>query len=520
MSSSMKKRRVVGGGGSSGDNDIGGGVSVSEELKDIKSTMSAMLCMMKDMQGVMNSMQKDMNGMKKDITKLTKKCGGMEKSIKDIDETVDDVEETLDDMRKRQKYLKALLQNQKWEYSAPRPSEEYWNNLDDQEIDEDSPEEFLADIQKCTKEMRYGNGDGDIQIFIHAPGLLYNEELFPHWKEFANALRQYQYHQKCSHTGRITLLSLWGMELSDEVVDLLSRALESTYFEQFGLGGNRNFGEKVIKFALDYFENNDSCKRFTLHENPMNNMEDIKRLCKIVKEHPTITELSLCECSISLEMVKAIIKSGRKKLRAIDLGGNSISTGGDDTFISDFLANNKILRSLFIHDNQFNDDDALLIAGAMKYNTSLRVLDIGGNNVANIGWEALGKAVFDKTSLNSASDSNHTCTIGGNDLGSVNGNVKNQEVFYPVNIRQKKVYSILSARNRTLSNVDHFDDDMPVELLPNILTTIERYAKYHETNEEDDAPPRDSQDVKPLSVVFEILQRWDKSLAVFEALIS
>jgi len=525
MSSSIKKLRVVGGdsvAAADDNNNIGGGgASVSEELKDIKSTMSEMMHMMKDMHNEMKDMRKDMNGMKKDISKLTKKCDGMEKSTEDIDKKFDDVEETLDDMRKRQKYIKVLLKNQKWEYSVDRPSDEYWYSLDEEEDEDDVAESFLADIQNSTEKMRYGS-DGDIQIRAR---LLYNEELLPHWEEFSNAIEQYQYHQKCSHRGRKTF-SLYGVELSDPILDLLSRALQSTYFEQFALGFNLNFGGKV-KFALDYVDNNVNCKRFSLYDNPMNNIEDIKRLCEIVREHPSIKELILHGCKgedvNGYEMFKMIMTSGRNKLKMIMLDDNSISTGGD-SFISDFLSNNKKLKILSITDNQFDDNDAVAIASALKHNTTLSVLNLTNNNLTSAGWKALSKALFDKTSLYSAADSNHTCSIdfpsdnaAFADVLEINGGT---DWLEPILVRQKKIYSILSARNRSLSNIDHFDDDMPVELLPNILTTIERYAKYHETNEEDDAPLQDSQDVKPLSIVFEILQRWDKSLAVFEALSS
>ena len=42
-----------------------------------------------------------------------------------------------------------------------------------------------------------------------------------------------------------------------------------------------------------------------------------------------------------------------------------------------------------------------------------------------------------------------------------------------------------------------------------------------DTDEDKEAtPPQDIRDVKPVSIMFEILQRWDKSLAVFESLSS
>ena len=55
------------------------------------------------------------------------------------------------------------------------------------------------------------------------------------------------------------------------------------------------------------------------------------------------------------------------------------------------------------------------------------------------------------------------------------------------------------------------------ELLPDMLVSIQKYANYHVPV---DAPDQADNDVTPVSIVFEILQRWDKSLATFEALSS
>jgi len=393
----------------------------------------------------------------------------------------------------------------------------HWDNLDDDEVN--NAHKFLTEIKKCTEKLRYGTSDGDIflsllYLDIELP-FPYSEELLPHWKEFAKALKQYQ---SCLNGEEDTVLAIWGIELPDVVVDLLSKSLGSTFFEQFALYDN-NFGDEGIKFALDYLENNVDCVRFSLRGNPMNNIEDVKRLCEVVKRHPSVDTLELLQCKgediDGYEMLKMIMKAGRKNLSVIDMSNNDISTGGD-TFLPDFLAKNpKKLNFLELSKNQLDDNDAVAIASALKHNTKLEILELEDNNFTSAGWEALGKAVFDKTSLNSAADSNHTCIIGGNDIGKLNDSC-------PVRLRQKKVYSVLSERNRSLSNVDHFNDDMSVELLPHMLTTIERYANYHETDEEDDgdAPLQDTQDVNPLSIVFEILQRWDKSLAVFEALSS
>jgi len=224
------------------------------------------------------------------------------------------------------------------------------------------------------------------------------------------------------------------------------------------------------------------------------------------------------------EMLKSVMNAGKLKFVVLYLSDNEINTGGD-TFIATFLAKNPILATLDVTRNELNDDDAGAIAIVLRRNSELRTLNISRNNLTNEGWEALGKAVFDKTSLNSAADSNHTCNIDFpddddyDDVRQINGDISSDKYLDPDYVRQKKIYKVLSDRNRNRSNVEHFDEDMQVELLPDMLQLIEEYSNYHivEIGEEEVTPPQDTQDIEPLSIMFEILQRWDKSLAVFEA---
>eukprot|EP01083_Nonionella_stella_P197816 726949_1 len=78
--------------------------------------------------------------------------------------------------------------------------------------------------------------------------------------------------------------------------------------------------------------------------------------------------------------------------------------------------------------------------------------------------------------------------------------------------RAKKLYSILSTRNKTNSNVQYFDK-LPIELLPDMLESIKKYSGYHFGEK---TPMRDQNDVKPISIVYEILRKWDEALSAFE----
>jgi len=265
-------------------------------------------------------------------------------------------------------------------------------------------------------------------------------------------------------------------------------------------------------------------------------MENVRRLCKIIKLHPSIESLELLMCVNEeingYEILQLIMTAGKDNFKSINLSGNRITTAGG-SYISDFLLNNSILKHLSLSENGLDDNDAKAFAAALKHNTTLRTLDLSHsritgaplnrfNRISEEGWAALGKAIFDDTSLNSAADSNHSCCIyqerDGLDRFEINGKPYGENPLpNPVYVRQKKIYSILSSRNRDCSNVDHFDEDMSVELLPDMLTSIQRCSNYHEA---EDGPPKSQDDVIPLSIMYEVLQKWDSSLAVFESLSS
>jgi len=231
-----------------------------------------MLQLMKGMKDDMKGMQSEMKDMRGEIAQLRKKC----------DKSSADIISRFDGMENKQKHHDVLLKNQKWEYSAPGLTVSYLDSIGVDQRDE--VEDLLRQIQKYTEEMRYGTSDGDITLDINE--VEYNEELLPHWKEFANALEQYKYDLKFSPKDNKSILQLVGMELSDEVVDLLSEALKSTHFRHVLLQDN-NFGEKGAGFALDYLKGNDKCEEFAFRDNVMGT-QNVEELCRIIPlQHPS-----------------------------------------------------------------------------------------------------------------------------------------------------------------------------------------------------------------------------------------
>ena len=78
-------------------------------------------------------------------------------------------------------------------------------------------------------------------------------------------------------------------------------------------------------------------------------LNEIRRLCQIVNEHPSIEDLMLDSCKDTnvdgYEMLQMVMTAGRDKIKALNLCSNGISTDGD-TFLSDFLRGDSALISL------------------------------------------------------------------------------------------------------------------------------------------------------------------------------
>ena len=109
---------------------------------------------------------------------------------------------------------------------------------------------------------------------------------------------------------------------------------------------------------------------------------------------------------------------------------------------------------------------------------------------------------YDPASLNSMSDCNHTCRIEGIDLDSVLGN---RPETTPLDNRRRKLYHLISLRNREGSNVRHLnsefgdedEDEVTLKLVPRVLERVHCYSNGYRADT-----------VRPLSITYEILRGW------------
>ena len=110
--------------------------------------------------------------------------------------------------------------------------------------------------------------------------------------------------------------------------------------------------------------------------------------------------------------------------------------------------------------------------------------------------------MYDPTSLNSIADCNHTCRIEGIDFDSVLGN---RPETTPLDNRRRKLYHLISLRNREGSNVRHLnsefgdedEDEITLKLVPRVLERVHHYSNGYRPS-----------CWTPLSITYEILRGW------------
>ena len=143
-----------------------------------------------------------------------------------------------------------------------------------------------------------------------------------------------------------------------------------------------------------------------LYHNRIDRMESAFCLSRSLKSHACIAWLHMPHCDLgsSPEILLLILQSD---VEYIYLDNNNIDSVGV-VKIAEYLEDNPPIRRIVLDHNRLNDDDAILILQALKRNTNLSHLDLERNNLTSIGVKALLTSVYDSSSLNALSESNHT----------------------------------------------------------------------------------------------------------------
>ena len=151
--------------------------------------------------------------------------------------------------------------------------------------------------------------------------------------------------------------------------------------------------------------------------------------------------------------------------REIDLCNNNIGRDGCAILADLLKEEGSPLKCLKLKQNQIDDECLSLLVDGLRNNSTLRTLDIGGNNrITSTGWKYLFDLVCNNTDINSTYQSNHTIETFGAD---------------PPRDLSRDLRHVLWLNEHSASVADkkiwyaHFKDKVPFDLGPFLDMDVE-----------------------------------------------
>jgi hypothetical protein len=257
---------------------------------------------------------------------------------------------------------------------------------------------------------------------------------------------------------------------------------------------NANLCEEGIVSLSKLVDVSSELQYFYLSHNRIDNMDSARCLSRSIKSHACINQLYLCHCDLvsSPEILLTILQSD---VKCIYLDNNNIDSLGAAT-IAEYLESDPPIKELCLDYNRLNDDDVILISQSLKRNTNLKTLHIHTNNFTSIGVKALLNCVFDGSSLNAISESNHK-------LEKMDIFLSQETTIYSspsledcidklLNLnRTQKIFLALQDKDSLLQYLAN----VPVELIPEVL----EFTRWV-----DDQPLN-----KHLNIFYSIMRWWN-----------
>jgi len=527
--------------------------SIEALLKDMQHKMN---CMQTKFEERMDEMQTEIDTTRGENAELETKCYGLESKMEDItslkdeqnegsfdnNERMHDMQTEIDTLRDENNELKIQLKDldikaeeqseelktkcheleikvkdltlkneyNEWSYTAEDIPASYW--IERGFVEEEYADrmiEFLGKMKEYAHQLRRGESPKKINLVFTNDHMLHDDILLPHWKEFTDALVQYQKYNHREDYG-IDILRIGNVQLQQEVLDMLSPALQTLDIKSLVLGGN--IGSDLVSFMADIIQHN-SYIQGIVWDNQIESVDDMKKLCKAIKKSTSFTSLALINCfdGNNLQMMQTILDASHQ-LGKLVLNNNGIGTVGTN-LIADFLTSNPPLKRLYLKNNDLNDTDAALLANALQSNTSLERIDLEGNNdITAIGRQALLKSVFNVSSLNACVASNHMCWIYG-----LNPNISKINNYSQSSTnRENKIFTMLSATDEGFFNMNCLGD-VSYKLIPRVMRLAQKFTEatpdlseiyFEQTGQRSADWDKLDEDTVPITSIFELLRGW------------
>jgi Ran GTPase-activating protein (RanGAP) involved in mRNA processing and transport len=357
-------------------------------------------------------------------------------------------------------------------------------------------EKVKRQLQTCIDSVTRGNSfDLMLTHNIYVGQLMDNEEpvvwnepfLDEHWDQLEHALSGDELVTNICNI-KIENVELKNFRLAT-IVDIIvsGRATNSCTQVNFI---NANLCEAGIISLSELVDVSSKLIWLFLHHNRIDNMDSARCLSRSLKSHNCINHLDLSHCGLgsSPEILLVILQSDVKH---IDLESNNIDSLGAIK-IAEYLEGDPPIYRIDLGHNRLNDDDAILISQALKRNTNLKTISLHSNNFTSIGVKALFNCLFDSSSLNAISESNHTLT--------------GMFMFYSHNcyngglLELDRAQKILLALQDTDSLLKYLAN-VPVKLMPEVLAFPNQHV-------DDDLVGQDEH----LNIVYSTMRWWNMPL--------
>eukprot|EP00956_Cyclotella_meneghiniana_P031142 scaffold80795_cov76-Cyclotella_meneghiniana.AAC.3 len=457
-----------------------------------------------------------------EIAQLKQQCDLLERATSTFiqkraeDETkIDEMKSMLQNTMRKANYLGYKIANRDWEYPLLVPTVD--ELCTDHGFDLDEAIEtyrFILRLMDYTTGMRRADEKViDEYIITLEPSSDYpsryhcHDILLPHWQQFTSALLEFgcfveYFINYFEDSDAFFSLIISNIELSEPILRSLVENLPR--FQQLEFTNNLPDGAACINFITQCIESNPRLSEFVWRSNTLENSPmDIERLYEAISSHEGLYSLKFEDCENEDQILhRFLIKVKSRTLQHVELVSNRLSNLRQ-TDMAEFLASNPLLACLDLSKNPFTHQDVILIADAIKHNTTLRVLKLCTNLDQSYLFDSL---VFDDTSLNALYHSNHSCKIR-HSFSHQPFRDLDLNPYHDRNLNLKrKIYTLLSRRNRQNENAACFDSEgIMIKHLPHILSLLKPYSEH---NYCDQWFPADADEVKPLSITYEIMKGW------------
>eukprot|EP00956_Cyclotella_meneghiniana_P021969 scaffold40761_cov34-Cyclotella_meneghiniana.AAC.2 len=460
--------------------------------------------------------------LKQSVGRLENENSQLKSNVASLEEKVKSLENLVSAAERKEKYHEIVKRNEHWEYPLAAPTVAEMMSVG---YTEEQSEEIIMKIdyiEDVTTKMRKGEAINWIDVVDAPVEPHFYEGMLPHYEQFANALTEYKHTIDYMQDNTFHFVIGWAFQFDmggeaqaqvpTQILLWLEKALKHTHFHRLEFRRIQTEGVRYLDFILNCLKENTRLEAFRLVNVTIENSRDIDLLCEVLNNKASLQEMKLVICGTEGGVFREIFNKLRtKNLHNIDLSENHLSNLRP-TDISDFLSSNPSLEELDLSNNPFNERDIVNITDALKHNTTLRRLRIWfwdrdlpttWGRPANL--YLLESAIYDSTSLNAASDSNHHCNLWLGTIGESYIDNFNTCHDHTLN-RRKKIYTLLSKRNRHRENASFFElDGIGIKHIPKILSLLRLFSEHHSYDEES---IQGQDEVKPLSIAYEIMRDW------------